>query len=90
MVERRGLKALSATVVRAAPNDDTAHQMRAMVLSGSVSLVFRAWEAGPCSTAELREAAMHFERAAELCPAPEMKAQFAGNAALSRGLSAAM
>ena len=36
-----------------------------------------AWEAGPRSAAELREAATHFERAAALHPAPAMKDDFA-------------
>jgi len=57
-----GLKALSARVVRAAPDDEVAHQMRAEVLCGQHS----AWKAGPRSAAELREAAAHFERAAAL------------------------
>ena len=43
-----------------------------------------AWEAGPRSAAELREAATHYERAAALCPAPAVKAQLAGNAAWCR------
>ena len=72
-----GLKALSARVVRAAPDDLAAHQMRAMVLGGRS---FGSWEAGPRSAAELTEAATHFERAAALCPAPEMKAALAGKA----------
>ena len=33
-----------------------------------------AWEAGPRSAAELKEAATHFERAAELEAAPAVKA----------------
>ena len=53
-----GLKALSARVVRAAPDDGAAHRVRAMVLSG---LPAGAWEAGPRSAAELREAATHWE-----------------------------
>ena len=48
-----------------------AHQMRAAVLRGR----FGAWEAGPRSAAELREAATHYERAAALCPAPAVKAE---------------
>merc|ERR1712127_681428 len=51
-----GLKALSARVVRAAPNDVTANTMRADVLRG---VSFGAWEAGPRSAAELKEAATH-------------------------------
>ena len=75
-----GLKALSARVVRAAPDDGIANQMRAGVLGGQ----FAAWEAGPRSAAELREAATHYERAAALHPAPAVKAQLAGNAAWCR------
>merc|ERR1711965_183040 len=44
-----GLKALSARVVRAAPDDVQANLMRAMMLRG----LNRAWEAGPRSAAEL-------------------------------------
>ena len=67
------LKALSVRVVRAAPDDVGANQMRADVLAGRC----RAWEVGPRSAAELREAATHFERAAALCPAPVVKAGLA-------------
>ena len=70
------LKALSASVVRAVPDDGLAHQMRAMVLSGRSG----AWEEGPRSAAELREAAAHYERAAALHPAPAMRADLTGNA----------
>ena len=55
-----GLKALSASVVRAAPDDLVANRMRANVLSGQDD----AWAAGPRSAAEPREAAAHFDRAA--------------------------
>ena len=68
-----GLKALSTKVVRAAPNDTRANQMRATVLKGQGD----AWEAGSRSAAELKEAATYFDRAAALCSAPEMKAQIA-------------
>ena len=81
-----GLKALSARVVRAAPDDVDAHQMRAIVLCGQDG----AWEAGPRSAAELMEAATHFERAAALCPAPEIKAALVGNAAWFRSQVEAM
>jgi hypothetical protein len=74
------LKALSARVVRAAPDDGAANEMRANVLSGQAGV----WEAGPRSAAELKEAAAHFERAAALCPAPAMNANNAGNAAWCR------
>ena len=80
-----GLKALSARVARAAPDDTQAHQMRADVLSGDYQAAPE-----PRSAAELKEAAMHFERAATLQPAPAVKAQFAGNAALCRRQAEAM
>ena len=81
-----GLKALSARVVRAAPDDVQANQMRALVLSGQGC----AWEAGPRSAAELKEAATHFDRAAALCPAPAGKAAFAGDAVWCRCKAGAM
>ena len=65
------LKALSARVVRAAPDDGIANQMRAHVLVGQSS----AWEAGPRSAAELKKAAALFDRAAAMCDAPAVKAQ---------------
>ena len=74
------LKAMSARVVRAAPDDGMANQMRALVLRGQCT----AWEAGPRSAAELKKAATHYERAAALHPAPAMKELLAGNAALCR------
>ena len=75
-----GLKALSASVVRAAPDDEAAHQMRGLVLCGCCV----AWEAGPRSAAELREAAAHYDRVAALCHAPVMKAKYAELAASCR------
>ena len=69
-----GLKALSARVLRAAPNEKSAIQMRAYVLSG----VSGAWEAGPRSAAELKEAATYFDRSAALCTAPVWRAEFSG------------
>ena len=69
-----GLKALSAMVVRAAPNGPNGghgEQMRALVLRGYGG----TWEAGPRSVAELKEAATHFERAAALSSAPLVSAQ---------------
>jgi tetratricopeptide (TPR) repeat protein len=75
-----GLKALSARVVRAAPGGMEAHQMRAGVLIGQ----YAAWEAGPRSAAELKEAAVHFDRAAALHPAPAVKASLAGKAVWCR------
>eukprot|EP00964_Phaeocystis_antarctica_P105431 scaffold70449_cov54-Phaeocystis_antarctica.AAC.4 len=76
-----GLKALSARVVRAAPNDGQANHMRAIVLSGQYEI---AWGAGPRSAAELKEAAAHFERAAALNNAPAMKAELAIYAGVCR------
>ena len=81
-----GLKALSARVVRAAPDNTTGHQMRAMVLSGLCD----AWEVGPRSAAELIEAAMHFDRAAALCDAPVAKARYARAAGWCRSQAEAM
>ena len=69
----KALKALSAKAVRAAPDDENAHLMRASVLRGQLG----AWEAGPRSAAELKEAAAHFDRAAALCNAPAVKAEYA-------------
>ena len=71
-----GLKALSARVVRAAPDDADARQMRAFALRGQ----HITWEAGPRSAAELMEATTHFERAAAIEPAPAVKAELAGSA----------
>ena len=79
-----GLKALSARVVRAAPNNEVAIQMRATVLGG---LHLDVWEYGPHPTrsaAELEEAATHYERAAALHPAPAVKASFAQRAGWCR------
>ena len=80
------LKALSARVVRAAPEDGLAHQMRAAVLAWQDD----AWEVGPRSAAELQEAATHFDRAAALCPAPAGKASLAGKAVWCRSRAGAM
>ena len=62
--------------------------MRACVLSGQCAC--GAWEVGPRSAAELKEAATHFERCAALCPAPVGKAHFAGQAAWCRSQADAM
>ena len=82
-----GLKALSARVVRAAPDDVPANKIRAEVLSGRGG---SSWGAGPRSAAELREAATHFERAAALHTAPAVKAQLANNAAECRSRADAL
>ena len=78
---------LSARVVRAAPDDMLAHNMRAEVLSGKS---YGTWEVGLRSAAELKEAAKHFERTAALCPAPAMKAELAEQAARCRSEARAM
>jgi tetratricopeptide (TPR) repeat protein len=78
-----GLKALSARVVRAAPDDRQANRMQAAVLAGQCG----AWAAGPRSAAELREAAAYYDRAAALQPAPAAKAKLAGRAAACRCLA---
>ena len=65
------LKALSARILRAAPNEEAALDMWAIVLSG----LSGAWEAGPRSAAELKEAATCFERSAALCNAPAVEAE---------------
>jgi len=54
-----GLKAMSARVVRAAPDDLEANEMRAEVLLGQPHCWEVSWEAAPRSAAELREAAAH-------------------------------
>ena len=82
-----GLKVLSARVVRAAPNDVAANQMRAIVLCGGCCC---AWEAGPRSAAELREAATHYEQTAALSNAPLAKANLAGFADQCRSRAEAM
>ena len=82
-----GLKALSASVLRAAPNEDSAIDMRAYVLSG---INGGAWEVGPRSAADLKEAATHYDRAAAISPAPAQKAELAGLAARCRTKAGAM
>jgi len=78
-----GLKALSARLVRAAPNEVGAIVTRDMVLSGCNGVV---WEIGPRSAAELKEAATRFEQAAALSDAPAHKAALAGAAVACRSL----
>ena len=82
-----GLKALSVRVVRAAPDDIEANQMRASVLRGHNC---GTWELGPRSAAELREAAVHYERAAVFSLSPGMKAELTGAAAWCRRRADAM
>ena len=81
-----GLKALSARVVRAAPNEVAANRMRAIVLRGQCA----AWEVVLRSAAELRKAATHYERAAALSNAPALKAEYANNALLCRSQAAVL
>jgi tetratricopeptide (TPR) repeat protein len=80
-----GLKALSARVVRAAPNDAAGYIMRAAVLTPMIDAC-----TGPRSAAELREAAAHWERAEALSDMPVVKADSARRAAACRGLAAVM
>ena len=61
--------------------------MRAYVLCGMGG---DAWEVGPRSAAELKEAATHYERCVVLCPAPFRKALFDDQAAWCRSQAAAM
>ncbi len=65
------LKTLSKTVVDAVDSQGS-NQMRAKVLSGTCP---RSYKAGPRSAADLREAAKHSERAAELVHAPIQKSK---------------
>ena len=79
-----GLRALSARVVRAVPNEVITNQMRANVLNGGIGGARAPWEVGSRSPAELKEAAAHWERAASLCHVPAGKAEFAHNARCCR------
>ena len=66
-----------------------AHHMRGLVLRGHCD----AWEAGPRSAEQLREAATHFERAGALHHAPAIKAQmeeFADTCRRAEGILADM
>ena len=84
----KGLKKLSKRVVRAAPNGVSENVMRAAVLSGGERA--GTWDAEPRSAAELREAAEHYERAAELTPAPAVKEHNLSRAGLCRGMADSM
>ena len=75
-----GLKALSARVVRAAPNCVQTNEMRGLVLSGRSDF----WEAGPRSAAELKKAAARYDRAASVCDAVAQKAGLARTADAAR------
>ena len=60
--------------------------MRAIMLRGRSD----AWEAGPRSAAEVKEAVTHYERAAALHPAPAVKTMFADQAAWCRSQADSM
>merc|ERR1740139_502305 len=79
------LKTLSKAVLRAT-DSQLGHGMRAEVLAGK----HPAWESGPRSAADLKEAAKHFEWAAALTLAPLQKCQKKSNAAALRSEAAAM
>merc|ERR1740139_591840 len=79
------LKTLSKTVFRAT-DSVVGHGMRAEVLAGQLP----AWESGPRSAADLKEAATHYERAAALIPAPVLKRNYESKAADLRRQAAAM
>lgn len=80
------LKILSKIVIEAADDSQHAHQMRAKVLSGTCP----SCKAGPRSAADLREAAEHSERAAELVHAPVQKSKRSRFAAALLQKAAAM
>merc|ERR1740139_1802418 len=79
------LKTLSKAVLRAT-DSKVGHLMWAEVLAGQLP----AWESGPRSAADLKEAATHYERAAALTPAPGQKGNYESNAAVLRSEAAAM
>ena len=81
-----GLKALSARVVRAAPNEAHTVIMRAEVLRAGDG----SWVPGPRSAVEFKEAAAHYDRSAALSYAPMLKAQKASLAARCRSRAEAM
>ena len=81
-----GLKALSARVVRAAPNEQGANGMRATVLSG----MYGTREVGPRSAAELKEAAALFDRSAAQCDALAWKTELSTLAGMCRSEAEAM
>merc|ERR1740139_1291862 len=79
------LKTLSKRVVRAT-DSLMRHAMRAAVLSGQSP----AWESGPRSAADLREAAKHFDRTAQLAIGPFQKREYESRVAALRSKAAAM
>ena len=84
-----GLKTLSARVVRAAPNDEKAISMRALVLSG-LNLKVGASKPEPRSAAELKEAAAYFDRSSVLFDASVLKLDAAQQAGWCRRKAAVM
>ena len=81
------LKALSARVLRVAPNADFSLDMRALVLGGMSG---GGWEAGPRSAAELKEAATCFDLSAALSYAPVWKAETSRRADFCRSQAEAL
>ena len=81
------LKELSAKVVRAAPRNETTNTMRADVLSLRAG---SAWQVGPRSAAEIIEAAMYYERAAEAATNPASASDLQAVAGLCRSQAVAM
>ena len=73
-------------VVRAAPDNTTANQMRAIVLYG----VPGHWEVGPRLAAQLKRAATHYERAAAFYGAGSGGVDLARIAVECRGWAEAM
>ena len=67
------LKALSARVVAAAPDDPASCSMRARVLSGDAVGVKLGWNAGPRTAAETKEAGTWYRRAARVALVPASK-----------------
>ena len=59
------LKALSARLVAAAPNDRNARMMRGSVLSGE-AVFAQSWNAGPRTATDIKEAATSFRHAARV------------------------
>eukprot|EP00964_Phaeocystis_antarctica_P122468 scaffold86139_cov59-Phaeocystis_antarctica.AAC.4 len=79
------LKALSKTVVDGT-DSEVGHNMRFEVLAAQDT----AWESGPRSAADLKEAAKHLERTAQLTTAPAQKGRRINTAASLRSKAAAM
>eukprot|EP00964_Phaeocystis_antarctica_P007291 scaffold3959_cov50-Phaeocystis_antarctica.AAC.2 len=87
VVERRGAQGYVGKGCEGGAERYGANQMRAAVLSGMSG---GAWEAGPRSATELKEAGTFYDRAAALCVASAQKAKFAGSARWCRYEAEAM